>query len=133
KVDEAKSELPRDAEEPTVHEVNLSAFPVLVVGLSGDVPERTLIQVARTLRTYVEQTPGVLAAELRGARDEVVEIVAEPMLMNSYGISIDDLIAITQSSNTLVAAGALEGDSGRFGVKVPSLVEKPEDMLSIPV
>jgi multidrug efflux pump len=32
-----------------------------------------------------------------------------------------------------VAAGALEGESGRFGVKVPSLVEKPEDMLSIPV
>jgi multidrug efflux pump len=133
KVDEAKSDLPRDAEEPTVHEVNLSAFPVLVVGLSGDVPERTLLQVARTLRTYVEQTPGVLAAELRGARDEVVEIVAEPMLMNSYGISIDDLISITQSSNALVAAGALEGESGRFGVKVPSLVEKPEDMLSIPV
>src|SRR5690606_32130506 len=47
KVDEAKSDLPRDAEEPTVHEVNLSAFPVLVVGLSGDVPERTLLQVAR--------------------------------------------------------------------------------------
>ena len=92
KVDEAKRDLPRDAEEPAVREVNLSAFPVLVVGLSGDVPERTLVEVARTLRTYIEQSPGVLAAELRGARDEVVEIVAEPMLMKSYGIALDDLI-----------------------------------------
>jgi multidrug efflux pump len=133
KVDEAKRDLPRDAEEPSVHEVNLSAFPVLVVGLSGDVPERTLVQVARTLRMYIEQTNGVLAAELRGARDEVVEIVAEPMLMKSYGIALNDLIAVTQSSNTLVAAGALEGESGRFAVKIPSLVEKPEDMLKIPV
>ena len=133
KVDEAKSDLPRDAEEPVVHEVNLSAFPVLVVGLAGDVPERTLVRVARTLRTAIEQTSGVLSAELRGARDEVVEIVAEPMLMKSYGISLDDLIAITQQSNTLVAAGALEGESGRFAVKVPSLVEQPADMLSIPV
>src|SRR5690606_39105615 len=125
KVDEAKRDLPRDAEEPSVHEVNLSAFPVLVVGLSGDVPERTLVHVARSLRTYIEQTPGVLAAELRGARDEVVEIVAEPMLMKSYGIALDDLIRVTQASNTLVAAGALEGESGRFAVKIPSLVEQP--------
>jgi len=133
KVDEAKRDLPRDAEEPSVHEVNLSAFPVLVVGLSGDVPERTMLQVARALRTYIEQTPGVLAAELRGARDEVVEIVAEPMLMKSYNIALDALIAVTQSSNTLVAAGALEGETGRFAVKIPSLVERPEDMLKIPV
>src|SRR5215510_13575604 len=41
KVDEAKSDIPRDAEEPLVQEVNLSAFPILVVGLSGNVPERT--------------------------------------------------------------------------------------------
>jgi multidrug efflux pump len=133
KVDEAKRDLPRDAEEPAVHEVNLSAFPVLVVGLAGDVPERTLIHVARELRTHIEQVPGVLSAELRGARDEVVEIVAEPMLMKSYGIALSDLISVTQASNTLVAAGALEGESGRFAVKIPSLVEKPEDMLKIPV
>jgi multidrug efflux pump len=133
KVDEAKRDLPRDAEEPAVREVNLSAFPVLVVGLSGDVPERTLVEVARTLRTYIEQSPGVLAAELRGARDEVVEIVAEPMLMKSYGIALDDLIRVTQASNTLVAAGALEGESGRFAVKIPSLVAQAGDMLKIPV
>jgi multidrug efflux pump len=133
KVDEAKSDLPRDAEEPQVHEVNLSAFPVLVVGLSGNVPERTMLRVARQLRLAIEQAPGVLAAELRGARDEVVEIVAEPMLMKSYGIALDQLIAVTQGSNSLVAAGALEGETGRFAVKVPSLVEKPEDLLSIPV
>src|SRR6185369_15420162 len=39
----------------------------------------------------------------------------------------------TQQSNSLVAAGALEGASGRFAVKVPALIERPEDMLKIPV
>src|SRR6478609_6998604 len=45
KVDDAKSDLPRDADEPQVSEVNLSLFPVLVVSLGGDVPERTLLQL----------------------------------------------------------------------------------------
>ena len=45
----------------------------------------------------------------------------------------DQLITATTASNSLVAAGALEGASGRFAVKVPALIEKPEDVLKIPV
>ncbi len=133
KVDDARRELPRDADEPKVQEVNLSLFPVLVVGLGGDVPERTLLRVARDAKTAIEQVPGVLSAELRGARDEAVEIIAEPMLMKSYGISLDQLIASFNAGNSLVAAGALEGSSGRFAVKVPSLIENPVDVLKFPI
>src|SRR5262249_11150351 len=85
KVDDAKRDLPKDADEPSVKEVNLSLYPVLVVALSGDVPERTLLRIARAAKNTIEQVPGVLSAELRGSRDEAVEIIAEPMLMKSYG------------------------------------------------
>src|SRR5688572_3940473 len=129
KVDQAKHDLPRDMDEPQVLEVNLSLYPVLVVALSGNVPERTLLHIARQAKNAIEQTPGVLSAELRGARDEAVEIVAEPMLMKSYNVSLDQLVAATAASNSLVAAGALEGASGRFAVKVPGLIEKPSDVL----
>ena len=133
KVDQAKHDLPKDADEPSVQEVNLSLYPVLVVTLAGEVPERTLLRIARDAKNQIEQQPGVLKAELRGARDEAVEITAEPMLLKSYGISLDQLISVTQNSNSLIAAGALEGASGRFAVKVPGLIEEPEDMLKIPV
>ena len=133
KVDEAKRDLPRDADEPQVQEVNLSLYPVLVVALAGDLPERSLARLARATKNAIEQVPGVISAEIRGVRDEAVEIVAEPMLMKSYGVSLEQLIAITQQSNSLVAAGALEGATGRFAVKVPALIEKPQDMLKIPI
>jgi len=133
KVDDAKHDLPKDTDEPSVQEVNLSLYPVLVVALSGDVPERTMLHIARTAKNMIEQAPGVLSAELRGSRDEAVEIVAEPMLMKSYNVSLDQLVAVTQASNSLVAAGALEGRTGRFSVKVPSLIEKPADVLNIPI
>ena len=133
KVDQAKHDLPRDVDEPQVLEVNLSLYPVLVVGLSGDVPERTLLRIARAAKNAIEQAPGVLSAELRGARDEAVEIILNPMLLASYGLSLDQLGSITQSFNTLIAAGALEGETGRFAVKVPSLFEKPQDILKIPI
>jgi multidrug efflux pump len=133
KVDQAKHDLPRDVDEPSVQEVNLSAYPVLVVGLAGDMPERTLLRIARAAKNAIEQVPGVLQAELRGSRDEAVEIIVEPTLLASYGIALDQLGQLTQSFNTLIAAGALEGESGRFAVKVPSLFEKPQDVLKVPV
>jgi multidrug efflux pump len=133
KVDHAKHDLPRDVDEPQVSEVNLSLYPVLVVGLSGDVPERTLLRMARAAKNAIEQAPGVLSAELRGARDEAVEIILDPALINSYGLSVDQLGAMTASVNTLIAAGALEGETGRFAVKVPSLFERPQDLLKMPV
>jgi multidrug efflux pump len=133
KVDQSKRDLPKDADEPAVTEVNLSLYPVLVVTLAGELPERSMLRIARDAKNRIEQQPGVLSATLRGTRDEAVEITAEPMLMKSYNISLDQLIAVTQSSNSLIAAGALEGASGRFAVKVPGLIEHPEDMLKIPV
>ncbi|MDQ4061962.1 MAG: efflux RND transporter permease subunit, partial [Pseudomonadota bacterium] len=133
KVDDAKRDLPRDADEPKVQEVNLSLAPVLVVALSGDLPERTLVRVARQVKTTIEQTPGVLSAELRGARDEAVEIIVEPMLLKSYGVSLEQVISTIGAGNSLVAAGALEGGTGRFAVKLPALIERPQDVLKLPV
>ena len=47
KVDLAKADLPADAEDPVVSEVNLNLFPTLLVTLSGEVPERTLFRQDR--------------------------------------------------------------------------------------
>src|SRR3979409_235348 len=59
KVDQSKRDLPKDVDEPQVLEVNLSLYPVLVIGLSGDVPERTLLRIAGANQKRIEQTPAV--------------------------------------------------------------------------
>ena len=101
--------------------------------LSGDLSERTLTTIAQQAQDAIEQVPGVLSATLQGTRDEVVEIIAEPMLLKSYGVSLDQFVGAAAAGNSLVAAGALEGPQGRFAVKVPALIETPEDVLNIPV
>ena len=133
KVDGAKSSLPADANEPSVHQVDISLFPVVVVTLSGNLSDRTLNTIAHDAQDAIEQVPGVLSATLKGTRDEVVEIIAEPMLLKSYGISLDQFVGAAAAGNSLVAAGAIEGPQGRFSVKVPALIETPEDVLNIPV
>ena len=133
KVDDARRDLPSDADEPTVNEVNLSEFPVLVVTLSGDVSERVLTATAKELRDRIEEIPGVLDAKLQGVRDDLLEVILDPAKLSSYNLRPDTLIAGINANNRLIAAGSMEGSQGRYAIKVPSLIETMEDFANLPV
>ena len=133
KVDLAKTKLPADTDDPTVNEVNVALFPVLVVTLAGDVPERTLLSLSRDLKDKIEGLREVLEAKIAGDREEVVDIIVETRVLDSYGISYEELINFVWRNNKLVAAGALDTGKGRFSVKVPGLLESASDVFSLPV
>jgi multidrug efflux pump len=133
KVDIAKSELPEDAEEPSVHEINFSLFPVLIVTLSGQVPERTLLALANDLQDKIEGIASVLKAEISGDREELVELVIDPLVIESYNLNARDIVEAVSRSNRVVAAGSLDTGQGRFGIKLPGLFETVEDILDMPV
>jgi len=132
-VDKVEPDLPPDADEPSVNEVNVSLFPVLVVTLSGDLPERTLLRLARDLRDTIEGIPPVLEVSIGGDREEMVEIVIDPMLVESYGLNGNDVISMVQRQNRLVAAGTLDTGAGRFAIKVPGLLEDLDDIMDLPL
>ncbi|MEM7271353.1 MAG: efflux RND transporter permease subunit, partial [Pseudomonadota bacterium] len=133
KVDQAKSEMPTEIEEPNVIEVNLSAFPILVISLSGNVPERTLLRIAKEMQTELEAIPSVLEAGLAGHRDEMIEVIIDPLKMEAYNVTAQELLSIVSNNNTLVAAGAVENGAGAFSVKLPGSFETPEDLYRLPV
>ena len=133
KVDIARAELPLETDEPRVNEVNIALFPVITVGLSGNVPERTLVRIARDLRDKIEGLSGVLDVDIGGDREELLEIVVDPMMLETYDISFGDISNTVARNNRLVAAGALESVAGRMVLKVPGVLEDVRDIFSLPV
>lgn len=133
KVDIAKSKLPPDSDEPRVNEINLALFPVLTVVLSGDMPERALVTIARDLKDKIESLAGVLSVDIGGDREEILEVIADPSVLETYNISFTELFNLLQRNNKLVAAGALDADAGRMVLKVPGVVEEIEDVINLPI
>ncbi|NOT40088.1 MAG: efflux RND transporter permease subunit [Alphaproteobacteria bacterium] len=133
KVDVARPELPQDSEEPQVNEFNIALEPVISIVLSGTVQERTMLRTAQRLEREIESIPGVLSAELSGEREEVLEVVIDPARVQSFGVSSSDLFRVVTANNQLIPAGNVDTGRGRFAVKVPGLVETPEDVLNLPV
>ncbi len=134
KVDMAKTKLPDDTDEPTVNEVKMSRFdPMLVLNLAGNIPERTLTTIAKDLKEKIEGLSGVLEVNLIGTREELMEVVVDPLAMESYGLDQAQIIQFVSLNNRLVAAGALHASEGRFPVKVPGVFESAEDVLNLPI
>jgi multidrug efflux pump len=133
KVDEAKPDLPTDATTPAVAEINLSLQPTILVAVSGEVPERTLEARAKDLQDALQRIPTVLSADLKGKRDEVLEVIVNKQKLEAYGLGPADIYNIVSRNNLLVAAGSSEGSTGRFSVKVPGLIQSPLDMLNLPI
>lgn len=133
KVDRAKAELPAGADEPTVEEVNIALFPVLVVTLSGDLPERALLRIARDLEDRIEALRNVLEVDIAGNRDELLEVVIDPLKIESYGLELESIIRVVDRNNQLVAAGALDAGAGRFNIEVPGVFETFEDLMNLPL
>ncbi|MFL1404480.1 efflux RND transporter permease subunit [Marinobacter sp. M1N3S26] len=133
KVDTAKADLPSEAEEPRVHEINVSLFPILSIGLSGPLSERELISIARELQDAIEGIPEVLEVSIGGDREDLLEIVVDPQVLESYGVDYDQLATLVRRNNQLVAAGSLDNGQGRLAIKVPGVVEDVEDVMNMPV
>ncbi|MEZ8099762.1 efflux RND transporter permease subunit [Vibrio bivalvicida] len=133
-VDLAKPKLPSDSDEPTVNEVTLaSEEPALSIVLYGTVPERTIVQIARQLRDKLESYRQILEVDIAGDREDIVEIIVDPLLMESYGLDQGDIYNLIALNNKVVAAGFVDTGYGRFSVKVPSVFDSLKDVLELPV
>lgn len=134
RVDMAKTKLPQDTKEPTITEINLSLFPVLIVKLAGKVPHRTLYKIARELRDEIEgRLRSVRKAEIRGDQKDVVEILLDPTQVEGYGLAFDQVIEYITHNNQLIPAGNIEMASGRFAIKVPGVIENVMDIKQLPI
>ncbi len=133
KVDSAKANLPEEADEPEVHEINVALFPVLSVGLSGPLSEKDLVFIARALKQEIEGIPEVLEVDIGGDREDLLEIVVDPQAMDSYNLDYADLYNLVSNNNQLVAAGSLDTGAGRMTLKIPGVIENLSDVMNMPV
>jgi multidrug efflux pump len=129
----AESQFPEGAETYSINEINFSEFPIIIVNMTGPVPERTMARFAKLLQDDLEGLDAVLEAGIAGNRDEMLEVLIDPLKLESYDVTAAELISTVQNNNQLIAAGEVEGSTGTFSVKIPSSFDEPRDVYNLPV
>ena len=133
KMNTVEAKFPSGADKYTISEFNFSEFPIIIVNLTGDLPERTLLRVAKNLQDRLEELDPVLEAALTGQRDEMVEVVIDPLRLEAYNVTAGELINVVVNNNQLIAAGEVETETGSFSVKIPSSFDDVQDIYALPV
>lgn len=128
KVDRARTEFPQEAREPIVEEVSTATLPIITVNLWGGAPERELQRRAKDLQRRLESLPSILEANISGERTDVLEAILDPARLDSLGITFGEMQRAIANNNALIPAGTLETNSGKYNIKLPGLIENPEDM-----
>lgn len=133
KMSTVEADFPAGADKYEISEFNFSEFPIIIVNLTGDLPERTLLRVAKDLQDRLEELEPVLSAGLTGHRDEMVEVMIDPLRLEAYNVTAADLINVVVNNNQLIAAGEIETPTGAFSVKIPSSFDGVQDIYSLPI
>jgi len=133
KLDGVSSELPADANEPTINEISFSDIPIISVALYGSVPERAMVKHAKELEDALADIADVQSVNTSGTRDEVLEVRIDLDRLDAYGLTAAQLFDALARNNLVVAGGTLDTGQGSFNVEVPGLITTAQDVYNLPL
>lgn len=128
RVDLAKGELPIDAEEPIIKEINFAELPIMLISLSGELSPVQLKEIADDVQDALEAAPGVLKVEMAGDLEPEIRLEFDPDRLATYNLTIPEILALIPSENVNISAGGLETEGTKFNVRIPAEFVTPEEV-----
>ena len=128
RVEIAKAELPLDAEEPLIQEINFAEFPIMTISISGDVSPYQFKEIADDLQDTLEAVPGVLKVNVLGALEPEIRLEFDPDRLATYNLMIPEILALIPSENVNISAGGLDTEGTKFNVRIPAELVTAEEV-----
>ena len=133
RVSRAESKLPADAEDTTVGEISFEDLPILIVTIAGPVDEETLKSLGEDLQDQLERIPGVLNATLTGGRTRQIRVLVDPMRLEHYQLSLDDVIGAIREENVNIPGGNMAVGDANFLLRVPGEFVRAEELEKVAI
>lgn len=124
KVDLAKSDIPNDAEDPIINEINFSEFPIMLVNISGNYDLVRLKEIGEDFEEKFETIPGVLDVTINGGLQREVKVDVDLEKLKYYNLAFKDVIETIQNENKTTPGGSIEVGNLKYLVRVPGEFEQ---------
>ncbi len=127
-VEDIQPKLPDLAEESIINTdlVNENQF---IISLSSDLYSQTeLADYAEIVKDTIGQVAGIEQILIEGLPEKQVEIITDPAKMQSYGVSIENILQLMQAQNLSIPSGSIEYESGEINVVAPAIFESVADI-----
>jgi len=117
RIDRIITRLPEDIARPTIRKFDLSAFPIMLIGVASDLNPLDLRQIVEDQVKYrLERVPGVAAVDIRGGLYREIHVALQAAQLKALNISTDLVLAALRNENRNIPAGLYE--KGNFDILV---------------
>ncbi|MDX1804102.1 MAG: efflux RND transporter permease subunit [Alcanivorax sp.] len=119
KVNKVRSQLPREAENPTVDLQVGDTVAAMYLSFSSDVLDNNQITdyLVRVVQPKLNTLPGVQKAQILGDRTFAIRAWLKPDRMAALGITPSDVYGALQANNVLSAVGGTKGSNVALDLK----------------
>jgi len=127
-----RSFLPEEASDPLVVKFNISQFPIIFYGITGNLPTlelKDLIEdeVARRL----ERIEGVASAQVFSMDEREILVELDPAALEAYKLSVDQIIASLSLENLNLPGGRVVERQTEFLVRTLGEFQTVEDIQEV--
>ncbi|MFC1552544.1 efflux RND transporter permease subunit, partial [Candidatus Latescibacterota bacterium] len=126
RVDAAKPEIPADAEDPVVTEINVENMPMMNVIITADYDLVKLKSIAEDFADEFETISGVLEAEVTGQLEREVQINVDPNRLKDYNLPFNDVTMAIMNEHLTIPGGTMDIGDMTYSVRVPGELRDPD-------
>ena len=133
-IDEIKSDLPDDAEDPLVKKIDFGAFPIVDVVLSGNLKSTELYEIAdKTLKDRFSQIQGVAQVNLTGGQKREIHVEMDNKVVFENSISLPQLLQILAAHNMDIPGGYFQINDQEYTVRLEGVFDDTEQMTELQI
>ena len=130
-VDRVKADLPEEANDPLVSEVNFVDQPILIATISADLPFGALAELGEQVKSELQGIAGVSRVEVQGTRDREVQVIVRKEDLARLQLSLSDVIMALRGANASLPAGNLSIDGIEYPVRFSGDIRSPQEIRDI--
>lgn len=130
-----KVSLPTNIEQPEIAKININAFPVIALSVSGENQslEKLTKAVEEGLVPELKGIEGVYSVEIAGQQVEEVELSWKQTALKQYGLSPDTVIQTLEQANLSAPLGLYTIDKKQKSVLIDGKATTLDDLKKIKI
>ncbi|MCT4612863.1 MAG: efflux RND transporter permease subunit [Clostridia bacterium] len=126
-----ESELPEEAESPSIFSFKTGEIPVLTLGVAGDYEDYELKEIAEDIKEELEKVKDVKEVKIVGGVEREIQVIVNPAKLDVYGISKNDIKNAINYSNINIPGGAIELDGLNYNLRTIGEISKVSEIENI--
>jgi len=133
RVDTVVPELPEEASDPFVQQIDFSQEPFLTFAISGDLLPSEFARLGRTLEDELKMLRGVSDVSISGFRRREVQVVVNAEALKTFNLSLTDVTNAIRQTNATLPVGSIEFDGIAYDLQFEADINKLSEIDDIAI